>query len=202
MPDGKTAHQPRQGLDPALETALDVHLARTLALLEERWFAPETGAVAACLFDPATGEAIYDVSRDTGHNLYSHAERNVIARYVEEHGAPPSRDAVLITTLSPCTGETSWRVGESCSDLMAKYGLHRLHTGLVDPQHPPHASSQPDHSFDITATRNEELATTCRKLRGLFNLKAPRRADGSAGRLAEAYKDNAVFKSVFRPKSP
>ena len=179
---------------------LDFHLGQALALLEQQWYAPGTGVVAACLLDPATGQAIYDVSRDIGHNLYSHAERNVIARYEEEHGAPPPKDAILITTLSPCVGETSWRVGESCSDLVAKYGLHRLHVGLTDPQHPPEAAHAPGHSFEITVTRNEELAKTCRALRGLFNLKSPRCAEGSPVRLADAYKSDAVFKSVFKPR--
>jgi hypothetical protein len=177
---------------------LDFHLAQTLAYLREHWQEAGTGVVAACLLDPATGEAIYDVSRDIGFNLYSHAERNVIERYEHEHGAPPPKDAVLITTLSPCVGETTWRVGESCSDLAAKYGLTRLHTGFVDPQHPPHAHA-PDHAFEITVTKNEELARKCETLRGLFNLRAPRRADGSTGRLADAYKSDAIFKSVFRP---
>jgi pyrimidine deaminase RibD-like protein len=184
------------------QDVLDFHLAQALTVLERQWHAPDTGAVAACLLDPATGEAIYDVSRDIGHNFYSHAERNVIALYEKGHGRPPSKESVIITTLSPCVGDTSWRVGESCSDLLAKYGLRRLHVGLVDLQHPPHASHTPGYAFDITVTSNKELAKKCHSLRGLFNLKAPRHADGSAGRLAEAYKSEALFKSIFKPGVP
>lgn len=197
MPDNKDAlHSYNQMALP--QDKLDFHLARTLAFLEEKWREPGTGVVAACLFVPATEEAIYDVSRDIGHNLYSHAERNVIALYEEAHGEPPPKDTILITTLSPCVGDTSWRVGESCSDLIAKFGLRRLHVGFVDPRHPPHAGTAPGFSFDITVTKNEQLAKTCQVLHGLFNLKAPRRADGSPGRLADAYKNEAVFKSAFR----
>lgn len=180
-------------------STFDFYLAQTIEVLRARWFVSNTGCVAACLLSDIA--PIYDVSRDIGHNLYSHAERNVIETYIREKGGSshPPPNSVLITTLSPCVGSTSWRVGESCSELAATYGITRLHVGLIDPDHPSHVHG---HSFDITETKDPALAAQCVRLRNLFNLKASRHPDGTRGRLVDAYKSQTIFESVFKAKKP
>ena len=54
---------------------LDYYLERALKLQETAWFEDDTAIGAACLVIPSTGEAIFDVCTDVGHNCFSHAEQ-------------------------------------------------------------------------------------------------------------------------------
>lgn len=176
--------------------SLDTHLSVIVALQKELWYATDTGVGAACLFVPSTNEAVYSVCRDVGHNCFAHAEYGAIDIYTKTHGVPLPDDAVMITTISPCSNpNSSWRVGNSCNALIKQYGIKHVHTGfVVDPSHVR-------HSFNMSVTANEQLAKTCKNLHGLFNVKAPRLEDGSMGRLVTAYKNDAIFSRVFKGNS-
>lgn len=172
---------------------LDYFLSKAVKLQREEWQKPDTGVGAACLFIPATGEEFYDVCRDVGHNNFAHAEHNVIEAYVEKYKAPPPKDAVIITTISPCSNaNSSWRIGDSCSSLIKEYGLKHVYAGVnVD-------DKSIRHEFNLRVTQNKELATICKNLYELFDVKTPRNADGTIGRLVSAYKNDLIFDRVFK----
>lgn len=171
---------------------LDLYLSEAIELQRKLWQNKDTGVGAACLLIPSTMEAIYDVCRDVGHNHFAHAEHNVINAYIKKHKAPPPEDAILITTISPCSNANSaWRVGDSCSTLIKDFGIKHVYAGIcVDPD--------ASHHFELEVTQNVALAETCKNLHGLFNIKAGRQKDGSPARLVNAYKNKAVFQRVFK----
>lgn len=172
---------------------LDFYLKKAIELQKRLWHKEDTGIGAACLLIPSSGEAIYDVCRDIGHNNFAHAEHNVIHTYIKRHGQPPPAEAILITTISPCSNpNSSWRVGDSCSALVEKYGIKHVYTGVYN-----HTDARPT-DFDLAVTKNEQLAQTCKNLHSLFNIKAPRQADGSLGRLVTSYKNDVTFSRVFK----
>ncbi len=173
---------------------LDFYLAEAIALQRQLWYYADTGVGAACLIVPSTSDVIYDVCRDIGHNYFAHAEHNVIQTYMKVNDAPPPEDTILVTTIVPCSNPNSgWRVGDSCSSLIERYGIKNIYAGFAVEQ------DCLKRSFNFSVTKDPVLAQTCENLHNLFNIKAPRQEDGSIGRLVTVYKDRGanIFQKVF-----
>ena len=129
------------------------------------------GRVAACVIDNKNNHT-YAINMPGPDGTRRHAERMAIDKHLQRHGRI-GPNAIMITTLSPCVNHMDERYGESCTDLLADYGIEKCYAGWQDPtQHPAE-----DYPFNLQVTNNADIFNTCRDIAASFLPQA----------MAEAY---------------
>ena len=120
------------------------------------------GRVAACLIDNKNNHT-YAINMPGPDGTRRHAERMAIDTHLERHGRI-GPNAIMITTLSPCVRHMDERDGESCTDLLADYGIEKCYAGWQDPtQHPAE-----DYPFNLKVTDNADIFNTCKNIAASF----------------------------------
>ncbi len=140
------------------------YLGETIKYLIQHWYDAQTGIVACAIIDG--DRTVYAVSSQNGKH-WIHAERNAYNRFKSLYGNP-GPNATFITTLSPCVSDLKRRSEPSCSDLIKKLGIKKMHFGVLDTFHVPSISSYKEMEFIPTVTQNEAMAKICKKLMGMF----------------------------------
>jgi pyrimidine deaminase RibD-like protein len=110
------------------------------------------GMVAACVIG-SNGQQVCRTSYKDG-DKYVHAERAAIEAYGEV-----GPECMIVTTLSPCNSPMDDRAGESCEDLIAKFGIEHVYCGYKDP------TQDQDTSIE---TSNPKLKELCKRLADTF----------------------------------
>ena len=113
------------------------------------------GMVGACVVLP-TGEEVYGVNHKDSEGNRIHAERAALNACETADGR-----CMIVTTLSPCNRPMDERSGESCSDLIAYYGigLANIYCGYKDPT---------QDEDGVEETNNPKLRELCKRLAGTF----------------------------------
>jgi pyrimidine deaminase RibD-like protein len=128
------------------------------------------GMVGACVVFP-NGQCIYGVNYEAEDGRRVHAERAALERCTDV-----TPECIVVTTLSPCNRPMEERSGESCEDLIAKYGIEHVYCGYKDPTQDQDAS---------IVTENPKLRELCKQLadtflsEGALTIKEPTFADGT-----------------------
>ena len=113
------------------------------------------GLVGACVVLPNGGE-VYGVSHHDSEGNWVHAERAALNAC-----ETVDKDCMIVTTLSPCNRPMADRVGESCADMIAGYGigLENVYCGYKDPTQDPGPCEE---------TNNPKLRELCKRLADTF----------------------------------
>jgi pyrimidine deaminase RibD-like protein len=138
---------PREELDRILAKCCE------LVLNGQEQDADFYGMVGACVVCP-DGQLIYGVNYQAEDGTRVHAERAALERC-----ADVSPDCIVVTTLSPCNRPMDERSGESCEDLIAKYGIKHVYCGYKDP------TQDQDDSIE---SKNPKLQKLCKQLADTF----------------------------------
>jgi murein DD-endopeptidase MepM/ murein hydrolase activator NlpD len=118
--------------------------------------------VAACLIDNKNNHT-YGINLPGPNGTRRHAERVAIDNHLKRHGRI-GPNAIMVTTLSPCVHDMDERHGESCTDLLADYGIEKCYAGWQDPtQHPV-----TDYPFNLQVTDNTDIFNSCRDIAASF----------------------------------
>ncbi len=147
-------------------TTLDDYLLKALHTLSKHWHERETGIVACCLKDKQ--KFTFATSTKHGHH-WKHAESNAYDKFKLIYGEP-SQEAVFITTLSPCVKNLKHRHESSCTDLIKKLGVKRIHFGILDTMHLAELSEYETLGLMPSLTAQVSLHTMCQKLMNLFSI--------------------------------
>jgi len=140
------------------------YLQETIKYLIQHWYDTKTGLVACAIVDGS--HAVYAASSRNG-KYWRHAERNAYSHFKSLYG-DPSFNAAFITTLSPCVCDLKRRTEPSCSDLIKRLGIKRMHFGVLDTFHIPSISSYEEMGFIPTVTQNDAMAKICKRLMDMF----------------------------------
>jgi len=124
------------------------------------------GMVGACVVCP-DGQLVYGVNYQAEDGRRVHAERAALERCDNV-----TSECIIVTTLSPCNRPMDERVGESCEDLIAEYGIEHVYCGYKDP------TQEGDDSIE---TRNEKLRELCKRLADTFLDEARKKKRKSRG---------------------
>ena len=124
------------------------------------------GMVGACVVCP-DGQLVYGVNYEAEDGRRVHAERAALERC--DNVTP---ECIIVTTLSPCNRPMDERVGESCEDLIAKYGIEHVYSGYKDP------TQEGDDSIE---TKNSKLRELCKRLADTFLDEARKKKRKSRG---------------------
>jgi len=120
------------------------------------------GRVAACLIDNKNNHT-YAINLPGLNGTRRHAERVAIDQHLKRHGRI-GPNAIMVTTLSPCVHDMDERYGESCTDLLADFGIEKCYAGWQDPtQHPT-----TDYPFNLQVTDNADIFNTCQHIAASF----------------------------------
>jgi murein DD-endopeptidase MepM/ murein hydrolase activator NlpD/pyrimidine deaminase RibD-like protein len=120
------------------------------------------GRVAACLIDNKNNHT-YAINLPGLDGTRRHAERVAIDKHLKRHGRI-GPNAIMVTTLSPCVDHMDERYGESCTDLLADFGIEKCYAGWQDPtQHPT-----TDYPFNLQVTDNADIFNSCRDIAASF----------------------------------
>ena len=141
------SNDPREELDSILAKCCEA------VLNGQQQDADFYGMVGACVVCP-DGQLIYGVNYEAEDGTRVHAERAALERC-----ANVSPECVVVTTLSPCNRPMDERSGESCEDLLAKYGIEHVYCGYKDP------TQDGDDSIE---TKNSKLQQLCKQLADTF----------------------------------
>jgi pyrimidine deaminase RibD-like protein len=123
------------------------------------------GMVAACVLGPE-GQRVYANNHATPNGQRVHAERSALDAYAEIYGRVP-KDAIIITTLSPCSAPMDDRYGLSCTQLIDDYDIRRVYCGYEDPTQID-TPLYNEKSFEISCTSNQRLNAVCRRFAETF----------------------------------
>ncbi len=143
---------------------MDQYLEKTIQHLAKHWFEADVGIVAAGLIDGAN--ETYATSYRNGPVWY-HAERNAYDLFQKKYGEP-SKNAVFVSTLSPCIDDLKYRKEYSCCTLISSLGIQKIYFGVLDTHHTPSLDTYKQLGFHPTLTQNEKLHAICKKLMQLF----------------------------------
>jgi pyrimidine deaminase RibD-like protein len=123
------------------------------------------GLVAACVLGP-NGERVYSNNHALPNGQRVHAERAALTAYTESFGRVP-KDAIIITTLSPCSADMSERFGLSCTQLIQDYEIQKVYCGYEDPTQ---SESEAYHTkrFTVLATEDDRLRAICKQFAEIF----------------------------------
>ena len=129
------------------------------------------GVVAAALIDADKFE--YSTSEKIKGMIYIHAERNALNHYLKKYGVP-SKNSVMIISLSPCIKDSVSRDGKSCSSLLLgedkdffNSRIKRVHVGLIDPSQ-ENEEFYKSLGFDLSVTSDKNLQNMCKNLYDYF----------------------------------
>lgn len=144
-------------------------LLQAILLLRDTWENPEVGIVAAAIVDPRF-EPVFGVSLRTPSRRWLHAERNVLQEFENRYGVP-GQNALMITTLSPCTKVNSLsRAGKPCAQLLMEKRFRRVHTGCIDLCAAPRGDMDyRPYGFELSLTDHPVCKRICDILCGLFS---------------------------------
>jgi pyrimidine deaminase RibD-like protein len=123
------------------------------------------GMVAACVLGP-NGERVYSNNHALPNGQRVHAERAALDAYTESFGRVP-KDAIIITTLSPCSSPMDERFGLSCTQLIQDYDIQKVYCGYADPTQDD-TESYARKTFTVVATEDERLHEICKKFAESF----------------------------------
>lgn len=124
------------------------------------------GMVGACVLD-SSNNAVFGVNHLVDGSLRDHAEVVAIKSYIQEHGKSGLKNAIIITTLSPCSTDTDQPYSRNCTEYINKYGIKKVYCGYVDPTQPNGGSGE-TKKFHTMETRNKELRNICHKMANTF----------------------------------
>jgi pyrimidine deaminase RibD-like protein len=149
------------------EDLVDAHLKIVINYLLENWLETSVGLVAAGIFDPEKEPVIAtSVSPESG--MWLHAERNAMNIFERQYGTSPGPNTIIATTLSPCTIELRSRIGASCTDLLEKNDLHRVHSGVLDSLQPESIEIYRRLNIKFTITSDPYCSVVCKNLLRIF----------------------------------
>jgi len=144
---------------------LDIYLKKSLIYLMLNWYKKDTGLVACALIE--NGKKFVFSTSKISKQYWFHAERNAIRKFSSTYGKP-SPNAVIVTTLSPCMLDMENRYGVSCTNLIKKMNIHRIHCGALDSSHVKKVEEYKKLNLQVSVTRDKELAKICKNLRKLL----------------------------------
>jgi len=144
----------------------DALLGVALARLKHAWLDQGVGLVSAALGLP--DGAIYTAtSFQSEPGKYVHAELATICLAERHSVADAIANSTMAITISPCVRASSTRVGISCVDLLKKYGIRRVHVGVIDPTQGSLTSYQ-EIGLDLSVTEEKPMAKACEALLKVF----------------------------------
>ena len=156
----------------------DDYLRKALKHLFDHWLNAETGLVVAALVVGDKG--IYATSTLNPDGTWKHAERNALETFEAAYGQPPSKDAMMLVSLSPCIRDagsnTSFgdlknaasREGESCSTLLRQYGITHIGFGIIDSLDARSVADYTALGFNVVTISDRTVLATCKALNGMF----------------------------------
>jgi pyrimidine deaminase RibD-like protein len=164
----------------------------------------DLGMVAAAVLDP-NDNCVSAINYPAEDGSRVHAERAAMDAYLEQFGdIPPG--SIIITTLSPCTEDMPDRHGESCTDLINQFGVHKVYAGYADP-----SQDEVRKKFHVKTTTNPRIRQLCKAFADTFLkddlnelefLGSPCTRDCSGHRAGYAWsqsKGGQVAQSPFSP---
>lgn len=163
-----SAHlQTRLGREDLL-TIHDDYLKIVIRFLEDHWWDPEVGIVAAGIFHPPH-RPVLATSRRAGKAKWLHAEQRAISKFEKEYASVDS-STLMVTTLSPCIKDMSEsRVGPSCSKVLLDSGLTLVYSGVLDTSHVSDGIQEyRELGIHITITEDFYCKSVCQNLLGIF----------------------------------
>lgn len=132
----------------------------------------EKSVVGASIYDIETQRIVYansvSANDERNDNLWYHAEYMAVKLALE--GLINPSKAIVITTLSPCINESSYRAHESCTDILLEAGFRNIHTGMIDRRQAT-LDKYKQLGFDMTVTQDPKLSKICSELDSFFNEK-------------------------------
>lgn len=105
---------------------LDYYLFQTIKYIKGEWFKPEVGFVSCAILSGSN--VVYSTNTIEKGGKILHAERNALNKYRELFGKL-NDNATVIVTLSPCIEFSKNRIGSSCTSLLLKNGIKKIHFG-------------------------------------------------------------------------
>jgi pyrimidine deaminase RibD-like protein len=123
------------------------------------------GMVGACLLD-SDNRAVFGVNHLADNGKRKHAERVAIDSYIKKYGELDS-GSIIITTLSPCSDDMDERYGESCTELINDYGIHKVYCGYKDPSQID-SEAYLHKKFHCMETRNDKIKLLCKRFADTF----------------------------------
>lgn len=124
------------------------------------------GMVGACVLD-GSNNAVFGVNHLVDGELRDHAEVVAIKNYIQAFGRAGLKNAIIITTLSPCTTDTDQPNNRNCTEYINKHGIKKVYCGYVDPTQPADGNGE-TKKFHTMETRNDKLRAICRKMASTF----------------------------------
>lgn len=118
------------------------------------------GMVGAAVVDK-NGNIVLNTSHKKD-NKWLHAERCAVTSYKLRHGNI-GKDAVIVTTLSPCSDAMADRAGNSCTDFISDLGIETVYYGYDDP-----SQSKRFVTFDLIETKNAQIKELCKLFADIF----------------------------------
>lgn len=147
---------------------LDLHLYEVIKHMENLWFEPNVGIVACALIDLGDRK-VFATSEKTEDGKWLHAERNALNKFESIYGAP-TKNAIFVTTLSPCDNFCSSRAGESCVNLILNSGISRVHFGSLEPHHNGSLDCYSNLGISSSLTKETNLLSICDNIANLFSI--------------------------------
>lgn len=145
---------------------LDYHLREAMIFLRES-DNMHKGVVAACFTDG--GKSVYATSEKYDDGRSIHAERNVIRTFLAKYGKLPDK-AALVTSLLPCTCNSQFREGGSCTEILLgndpefpNIVISHTHAGIID------ETQNSRDGFKFTLTTNKILKRKSYQLANLLS---------------------------------
>ena len=157
-----------EALEVSPKAVCDDYLKLVIQHLADHWMDPEVGIVAAGIFDPKYPPVIA-TSELRGEGKWIHAERNALEQFESQYGEP-GPETIVVITLSPCIKPMpKSRVSSSCTELLLKRGLKRVHAGVIDSlQVNEGIQDYKNLGLDITIPEHNSCKSVCENLPSIF----------------------------------
>lgn len=137
--------------------------------LKKRWNYSETEVVSSALEQDnkiSVATSRYDKKLKRAH----HAEKQVIEKFIKEHGQKPDKNATIAVTLSPCVHEPSTsRVGVSCAVRLQELGITKVRIGAWDNRQIKIAELK-TFGLEVSITENPILKKLSEDIASYFNV--------------------------------
>lgn len=119
------------------------------------------GMVAAAIVD-SDGNIASSTNYFMSNGKRIHAERAAAYAYIREFGTIP-KNAIVVTTLSPCCNPMEDRMGPSCADFISGHGIQTVYYGYEDPTQESH-----NEPYDSICTNNSSIVDLCKSFADTF----------------------------------
>lgn len=137
----------------------DQHLRQALHYHTRQWLNPGSGLVVAMLVD----NSLQQIASSQYLEQKLHAERHAFQLFAQRFGHP-SRDSIMITSLSPCIHFMDDRIGDSCVNLLKENDITRVHCGYVDLLHVSTLADYRKMGLNVTQTDAPDILAYCHLL--------------------------------------